>query len=163
MINKRQIKKQRQQPKQKQPEELRVLAAHKHEHNHQHQLTFSPFPSAIEMERMNALDPNYVNTIMRMAEQQIQADIENSKSKIALEQEEQNIRRLEVTGNIEHKKRGQNYGLIAMVFLGATTIVLAYLGAYKTAAAFATVTVIGGITAFTGFSNHKNKEQKETK
>jgi hypothetical protein len=34
---------------------------------------------------------------------------------------------------------------------------LVALGAYKTAAAFATVTIIGGITAFTGITNKKEK------
>ncbi|MBL1245135.1 MAG: hypothetical protein COA39_012310 [Sulfurimonas sp.] len=159
MSNKKSQFKKQQSISLKSPSELRILAAHQHEHSHQHKLTISPFPSALEMEKIHALNPDVLSVMINMAQHQIETDTENSKAKIALEKDEQNIRRLEVLGEIEHKKRAQNYGLIAMIFLGSITLGLVALGAYKTAAAFATVTIIGGITAFTGISD-KSKSKK---
>ena len=160
-MKKRTLKNQNQ--KQKLPEEFRILSAHKHEHNHQHQFTISPFPSALEMEKIHALNPDVLNTMVSMAQQQIQADIKNSEEKINLEKNEQALRKLEVIGDIEHKKRAQNYGLIALVFLGTVTLGLVYQEAYKTAAAFATITIIGGTTAFTGFGNKTKKKDDDDK
>ena len=45
-------------------EEMKLFAAHKHEHNHQHQLNVSPFPSAIEMEKINNINPIILETMM---------------------------------------------------------------------------------------------------
>jgi len=141
-------------------EEMRLFAAHKHEHNHQHQLNVSPFPSAIEMEKINHINPTILETMMNTVQMQVTADIQNNTEKINLEKEEQELRKIEVLGEIEHKKRGQNYGLIALIFLGLITLGLVYFEAYKTAAAFATITIIGGTTAFTGFSSSKKNKKK---
>ena len=159
-MSKRQLQKQERKSRTT-PEELRILAAHKHEHNHQHQLTISPFPSATEMEKIHSLDPSILSRMMDMAESQIKADIENSKEKIILEKEEQKIRKTEVEGDIQHKARGQKYGLTALIFLGFVTLGLVYFQAYKTAAAFATITIIGGTTAFTGLGKNENKKNKK--
>ena len=139
-------------------EEMRLFAAHKHEHNHQ--LNVSPFPSAIEMEKINHINPRIVEIMMSTVQMQVDADIQNNTEKINLEKEEQELRKIEIIGTIEHKKRGQNYGLIALIFLGLSTLGLVYFEAYKTAAAFATITIIGGTTAFTGFSSPKKNKQK---
>ena len=109
------------------------------------------------MEKIYALNPEVLTVMINMAQHQIETDTENSKAKIALEKDEQEIRKLEVLGEIELKKRGQNYGLVAMLFLGCITLGLVALGAYKTAAAFATVTIIGGVTDFTGIGTTKKK------
>lgn len=141
-------------------EEMRLYAAHKHEHSHQHSLTVSPFPSAVEMEKINQINPNLLEKLMDTVQIQVSADIENSKEKLNLEKNEQELRKIEVLGEIEHKKRGQNFGLFALIFLGLVTLGLVYFEAYKTAAAFATVTIIGGTTAFTGFTKEKNSKKK---
>jgi hypothetical protein len=47
-----------------------------------------------------------------------------------------------------------------LIFLGLSTLGLVYFEAYKTAAAFATITIIGGTTAFTGFRSPKKNKQK---
>jgi uncharacterized membrane protein len=143
-------------------EEMRLFAAHKHEHNHQHQLNVSPFPSAIEMEKINHINPTILETMMNTVQMQVTADIQNNTEKINLEKQEQELRKIEVLGEIEHKKRGQNYGLIALIFLGLITLCLVYFEAYKTAAAFATITIIGGTTAFTGFSSKNKKKKTDT-
>jgi len=142
--------------------ELHVLAAHQHEHNHQHQLNISPFLSAHELEKMNAVDPAYANKIFELTKYQIEADVENSKKNIELEQKEQEIREKEVIGEIDHKKRGQYFGVYAITFLGLITLGLVYFEAFKTAAAFASVTIVGGTVAFTGIPA-KNKNEKKVK
>ncbi len=159
MKSKRSVKKEKQKVETTHhTEEMKLFAAHRHEHNHQHQLTVSPFPSAIEMEKIHQINPTILETMMTTVQIQVNADIQNNLQKINLEKEEQELRKIEVLGDIEHKKRGQNYGLIALIFLGIVTLGLVYFEAYKTAAAFATITIIGGTTAFTGFSSSdKNK------
>ena len=149
-------------PLQKQPKIDLILGAHKHEHNHQHQLNISPFLPASELERINYLNPEFAKKIFDLTEKQIDADIENNKAKIILEQKEQDLRDKEITGEVEYKKRGQNYGLIVLLFLGIVTLGLVYLEAFKTAAAFATITIVGSTTAFTGFTKYlpKSKPKK---
>lgn len=137
-----------------------IAGMHHHEHEHNHQLTISPFLPASEMERIYDLDPSILTIIMETTKIQVQSDIQNREDKIELERKEQSIREKEVEGEIAIKTRGQKYGLMAMFFLGSVTVALVYFEAYKTAAAFATVTIVGGITAFTGLGKRITKKTK---
>ncbi len=138
---------------------------HKHEHEHDHHVTLSPYPSANEIEKLNDINPDFSTILMDTIAKRVDADILIDKSKIELEQQEQELRGQEL-GIVDRRlKRGQNYGLIALLFLGCITVGLVYLEAFITAGFFATTTIVGSIVAFTGInlssSSKKNNNDDE--
>jgi hypothetical protein len=131
---------------------------HKHEHEYDHHVTVSPYPSVNEIEKLHDINPNFSAILMNTIAKRVDADIEIDKSKIELEQREQELRGLEL-GIVDRRlKRGQNYGLIALLFLGCITVGLVYLEAVVTAGFFATTTIVGSIVAFTGINLSSNKK-----
>ena len=133
---------------------------HKHEHEHDHHVTVSPYPSASEIEKLHDINPDFSAILMNTIAKRVDADIEIDKSKIELEQKGQEL------GIVDRRlKRGQNYGLIALLFLGCITVGLVYLEAFVTAGFFATTTIVGSIVAFTGINlssrNKKNKNDND--
>lgn len=136
------------------------LHAHKHEHDHKHQLTVTPFPSADEIGKYSDIDPTLPNRLFALIEKRVEADIENDKALIYLEENEQDIRASEIEKMYLLKNKGQNYGIISLIFLGFLSIGFAYLGYEKTAAAIAGITIVGAVTAFTGLTKDDKKKNK---
>ena len=165
-MNKRKNKKKLQTKKQNlQTTNSLGLHMHKHEHEHDHYVTVSPYPSANEIEKLNDINPDFSTMLMDTIAKRVDVDILIDKSKIELEQKEQELRGQEL-GIVDRRlKRGQNYGLIALLFLGCITVGLVYLEAFITAGFFATTTIVGSIVAFTGInlssSSKKNNNDDE--
>lgn len=165
-MNKRKNKKKLQTKKQNlQTTNSLGLHMHKHEHEHDHHVTVSPYPSANEIEKLNDINPDFSTMLMDTIAKRVDVDILIDKSKIELEQKEQELRGQEL-GIVDRRlKRGQNYGLIALLFLGCITVGLVYLEAFITAGFFATTTIVGSIVAFTGInlssSSKKNNNDDE--
>lgn len=133
------------------------LHAHKHEHDHKHQLTVTPFPSADEIDKYAAIDPTLPNRLFTLIEKRVEADIENDSAMIDLEANEQDIRSEEIAKMYDFRNKGQNYGIISLFFLGLLSLGFAYLGYEKTSATIVGVTILGALTAFTGFREDKKK------
>ncbi len=135
------------------------LHAHMHKHEHDHHVSLSPYPSINEIEKLHNINPEFSTILMNTIAKRVDADIEIDKSKIVLEQKEQKLREQEL-GIVDRRlKRGQNYGLIALLFLGCITVGLVYLEAYVTAGFFATTTIVGSIVAFTGINLSTNSKK----
>jgi hypothetical protein len=60
------------------------------------------------------------------------------------------------------KEKGQNYALIALIFLGILAVVFALMDYQKIAGTIIGVTILGAITAFTGLTKEDKKKNKST-
>ena len=126
------------------------LSLSKHDHQHIHNVTVSDLPTP---EAYSA----YPKELQELILLRIQTDIENDKKMLELEEKEQSIRNKETTGEISIKTRGQFFAFFALLFLGGLAAYFANLQAFKISAAIVGVTIVGSITAFTGFGRPKSK------
>jgi len=126
------------------------LSLSKHDHQHIHNVTVSDLPTPETYSK-------YPKELQELILLRIQTDIENDKKLLQLEEKEQSIRNKEVTGEISIKTRGQYFAFFSLIFLGGLSAYFASIGAYKISASIAGVTIVGSITAFTGFGRPKSK------
>ena len=134
------------------------LHAHMHRHEHDHRVSVSPYPSANEIDRLHSINPEFATILMNTIAKRVEADIQIDHSKIKLEQKEQELRSQKLGILDRRLKRGQNYGLFALIFLGCITMSLVYMEVYIIAGFFATTTIVGSIVAFTGINMQSSKE-----
>jgi uncharacterized membrane protein len=160
-LNKQELRKQSRELKKKERQDMSLnLHAHRHEHDHKHQLTVTPFPSADEIGKYSAIDPSLPNRLFALIEKRVEADIENDRALIELEENEQDIRASELERIYSFKEKGQNYALLALVFLGILAVIFAIMDYPKIAATVIGVTILGAITAFTGLTKDDRKKNK---
>jgi len=127
------------------------------EHNHTHNVTVSDLPSPEIFEA-------YSEKMQSLILERIKADIDNDKELISLEKREQSIRITESNGELMLRSRGQVFAFISLLLLLSSSIHFANIEAYKIAGSIVTVTIVGAITAFSGFNSmRKKKEDKEKK
>lgn len=126
------------------------LSLSKHDHQHIHNVTVSDLPTP---EAYSKYPPELQELILL----RIRTDIENDKKLLELEEKEQTIRNKESTGEINIKTKGQYFAFFALIFLGGLSAYFANLEAYKISAAIVGVTIVGSITAFTGFGKPKKQ------
>jgi len=129
------------------------LSLAKHDHNHIHNVTVSDLPSP-EAYR------EYPEELQKLILLRIETDIENDKKLIELEEKEQLIRKDETSGEILLKKRGQIFAFLSLLLLSSLSIYFSYIGYQKTAGTIVAVTILGTITAFTGFGRKKQSSKK---
>lgn len=120
----------------------------KHDHNHTHNVTVSDLPPP---DILGQYSPELQALILK----RIETDIDNDKKLIELEEKEQILRSNELQGEVSIKKRGQIYAFLALFLLSGLAIYFAEKDAYKIAGTIVAVTIVGSITAFTGFGRAK--------
>lgn len=130
------------------------LVAGKHEHtvNHSH----SPM-SASEIERLYAINPNYVDKLLSIIETGLENDKKDREAFYKAVEKEQENDRVAIQGDISTKKTSMYVaGGIVSAFL-ITSLVFLFQGQAEIAGGIITVGLIGVITSI--FSRTKDKKQ----
>lgn len=134
-------------------EERLEVSLSQHAHNHTHSVTVSDLPPPEVFDR-------YPEELKALILKRIETDMENDKALVALEKEEQVIRKLESSGEFTLKSRGQIFAFSSLILLLGAAIYFGTIGAFKIAGSIVAVTIIGSITAFTGFGSSGNKKSE---
>ncbi len=134
-------------------EEKLELSLSQHDHSHTHNVTISDIPSPEILAK-------YPQKLQDLIVKRIETDIDNDKAIVALEQDEQKLRTLESKGELKLKTRGQIFAFSALLILLGAAIYFAEKGAYGIAGSIVAVTIVGSITAFTGFNPLRKKNKK---
>jgi len=129
------------------------LSLARHDHNHVHNVTVSDLPTPEAYKEY----PEDLRELIRL---RIRTDIENDKKLIELEEKEQLIRKEETNGEIMLKRRGQIFAFSSLLLLSSLSVYFSYIGSLKIAGTIVAVTIIGSITAFTGFGRKKQQKKK---
>lgn len=124
------------------------LSLSKHDHNHTHNVTVSDLPPP-------DIFGQYPPELQALILKRIETDIDNDRKLIELEEKEQILRGKELEDEVSIKKRGQIYAFSALLLLSGLAIYFAENDAYKIAGTIVAVTIVGSITAFTGFGRAK--------
>lgn len=134
-------------------EEKLELSLSKHDHSHTHNVTISDLPSPDILAA-------YPSELQALILERIKTDIDNDKALVSLEKDEQKLRVLESKGELKLKSRGQIFAFSALLILVGAAIYFAEKDAYGIAGSIVAVTIVGSITAFTGFNPLRRKSKR---